>query len=373
CPGPAGRCVCSRRSPAGREPVQAMRPRTPRYCWRTIRPGSPFSTTTWFWLSTRTETACWTSACRKTVRPVFEKYNHLLFYPVQYEGIEQSPNIVYTGAAPNQQIIPAVKWSFDHLGKSFFLIGSDYVFPVTANFIIKNLINSLGGKVVGEEYIPLGSTDVEEIVGEIVKAKPEVILNTINGDSNIAFFKELRRAGISAQKTPTLSFSIGEPELQKIGVDNMAGDYAACNYFQSIESEKNESFLAKFKKTYGENRVVGDPMEAEYFSVFLWAQAVRDAKSPAPQAVLNSIRGQSLIAPEGYVYIDPDNQHTWKHIRIGKISTQGSFDIAWSSKEPIRPVPYPIYRPISAWDSFLNSLYTSWGGGWENPGIMENL
>lgn len=316
---------------------------------------------------------CWTSACRKTVKPIFEKYDHLLFYPLQYEGIEQSPNIIYTGAAPNQQIIPAVKWSFDHLGKTFFLVGSDYVFPVTANLIIKHLITSLGGTVVGEEYIRLGSTNLHEVVGKIKQAKPDVILNSINGDSNIMFFKELRKAGISSKKTPTVSFSIGEPELQKIGTKNTAGDYAAWNYFQSIENNRNERFISRFKRTYGENRVVGDPMEAEYFSVFLWAHAVKAAQTPNPQTVVNNIRGQSLIAPEGYVYIDPSNQHTWKYIRIGKVNLQGDFDIVWNSDEPIRPVPYPIYRPISTWDSFLNSLYASWGGRWESPGIWEQL
>jgi urea transport system substrate-binding protein len=167
---------------------------------------------------------CWTSASRKTVKPIFEKHNHLLFYPVQYEGIEQSPNIIYTGAAPNQQIIPAVNWSIENLGKRFFLIGSDYVFPRMANTIIKDYITALGGYVLGEEYILLGSSDVNKIVQKITQARPDVILNTINGDSNVAFFRELRKAGIKPDNIPTMSFSISEAELSILGTEHMVGD-----------------------------------------------------------------------------------------------------------------------------------------------------
>ena len=315
---------------------------------------------------------CWTSACRRTVKPIFEKRRHLLFYPVQYEGLEQSPNIVYTGSAPNQQIIPAVKWSFDHLGESFFLVGSDYVFPKIANLIIKDLITSLGGEVVGEEYIPLGSNETSEVIKKIVEAQPQVILNTINGDSNRAFFRDLQKAGIKPEAIPTVSFSIAEHELRKMGIANMVGNYAAWNYFQSLDSKENKNFVSKFKEKYGAGRVVDDPMEAEYFSVILWAQAVRNAGSADPEFVLNAIKRQSLIAPEGYVYIDPENLHTWKHIRIGKIRTDGLFDIVWSSEEPVRPVPYPIYRSVSAWNHILNSLYLGWGENWANPGESKN-
>ncbi len=159
---------------------------------------------------------CWTSACRKTIKPIIEENDSLLFYPLQYEGLEQSPNIVYTGAAPNQQIIPAVKWAYDHLGKNIFLVGSDYVFPRTANAIIKDQVKGLGGEIVGEEYIILGSQVVEEIIDKIVKAKPDFILNTINGDSNIAFFKTLREKGVTSKTIPTISFSIGEGELKSL-------------------------------------------------------------------------------------------------------------------------------------------------------------
>jgi len=311
---------------------------------------------------------CWTSASRKTVKPVFEKYDHLLFYPVQYEGIEQSPNIVYTGAAPNQQIIPAVKWCFDNLGKRFFLVGSDYVFPRTANAIIKDQVAALRGEILGEEYIILGSKEVKQVVGRIIEAEPDVILNTINGDSNVAFFKELRAAGISPDKIPTMSFSIAEDELRILSAENMIGDYAAWNYFQSIQTEENSRFVIAFKRRYGPLRVTDDPMEAAYLGVRLWAQAVLDAGTDDVNTVRKAVKKQSLCAPEGIVCIEAENQHTWKTVRIGKIMRDGQFNIVWSSEIPIRPVPYPVYRSKKEWETFLEDLYNGWGQSWANQG-----
>ncbi|WP_341528010.1 urea ABC transporter substrate-binding protein [Nostoc sp. UHCC 0302] len=311
---------------------------------------------------------CWTSASRKTVKPVFEKYNHLLIYPVQYEGLEESPNIVYTGAAPNQQIIPAVKWSFDNLGKRFFLVGSDYIFPRTANAIIKDQVTALQGEILDEEYILLGSTKVEEIVRKILDAKPDVILNTINGDSNIAFFKALRKAGITSDKIPTISFSIAEEELDHLPKKDVEGDYAVWNYFQSIDEVNNYDFLKAFKNKYGKNRVTSDPIEAGYFGVYLWAQAVADAGTDKVNIIREYIKDQSFKAPEGVVYVDSENQHTWKTVRIGKIKANGQFAIVWNSDKPIRPIPYPISRSKADWEIFLNTLYKSWNKNWANPG-----
>jgi urea transport system substrate-binding protein len=312
---------------------------------------------------------CWTSGCRKTVKPVLEKYNHLLFYPLQYEGLEQSPNIVYTGAAANQQLIPAVKWCFDHLGRKFFLVGSDYVFPRTANAIIKDQIAALRGEVVGENYIRLGSRDVKEAVRKISQLRPDVILNTINGDTNVAFFRELRAAGITPKEVPTMSFSVAEDELHILGASEMAGDYASWNYFQSIAGDANAAFVKNFKGKYGQQRVTDDPMEAGYFGVYLWAQAVTDVNSANVRAVRQAIKHQSFNAPEGLVYIDGENQHTWKTVRIGKIRKDGQFEIVWTSDRPVRPVPYPIFRLRTEWELFLQSLYDGWGGHWANPGI----
>ncbi|NES84446.1 MAG: urea ABC transporter substrate-binding protein [Moorea sp. SIO2B7] len=310
---------------------------------------------------------CWTSACRKSVKPIFEKYNHLLIYPIQYEGLEQSPNIVYTGAAPNQQIIPAVKWCFDNLGKKFFLVGSDYVFPRTANAIIKDQVKALKGEIVGEEYILLGSKDVEDIVKKIINAEPDVILNTINGDSNIAFFTALRNSGITPDKIPTISFSIAEEEIRKLNAEDMIGDYAAWNYFQSIDNLENKKFVKRFQKKYGKNRVTDDPIEAAYFGVYLWAQAVSEAEENDVNTIREFIVDQSFNAPGGVVYVDAENQHTWKTVRIGKIQANGQFEIVWTSDKPIRPVPYPISRSKLDWDKFLDNLYRRWQNNWANP------
>ncbi len=309
---------------------------------------------------------CWQSSCRKTVKSTFEKYDRLLIYPVQYEGLEQSPNIVYTGAAPNQQIIPAVKWAFDNIGQRFFLVGSDYVFPRTANAIIKDQVIGLQGDIVGEEYLILGSDKVENIVDRIAETKPDVILNTINGDSNIAFFKALREADITPENIPTISFSIAEEELRSMTIDDMVGDYAAWNYFQSIETPENRKFVEKFKQKYGADRVTNDPIEAGYFGVYLWAQAVEKAGSFNVNAIQEQIKDRSFDAPEGVVYIDPETQHTWKYVRIGQIKNDGQFKIVWNSGKPIRPVPYPISRSRAEWDIFLNKLYLGWNKGWAN-------
>ena len=311
---------------------------------------------------------CWTSASRKTVKPIIEKYNHLLFYPVQYEGLEESKNIVYTGAAPNQQIIPATKWCFDNLGKRIFLVGSDYVFPRTANEIIKDQVRALKGEIVGERYLLLGSRNVSGIISEIKQKHPDVILNTINGDSNLAFFTALRDANIWPGDIPTMSFSIAENELRALGADKLSGDYACWNYFQCIKNESNKKFVREFKEKFGADRTLSDPMEAAYFGVLLWAQAVEEVGTENVNEVRKTLANQSFNAPEGMVYINSENRHTWKSVRIGKIHTDGQFEILWSSNNPIRPVPFPISRTRSEWNDFLDKLYNSWGQKWANPG-----
>lgn len=310
----------------------------------------------------------WTSASRKTMKPIFEKYDHLLFYPVQYEGLEQSPNIVYTGAAPNQQVLPAVDWASEHIGTKFFLVGSDYVFPRSANEIIKAKIDEVRGQVLGEEYKLLGEDQFEDVVKKIVETKPDVILNTINGDSNIGFFKELRKQGITPSVIPTISFSIAEDEIKYLGADTMTGDYAVWNYFQSIDSKQNLEFVNNFKKKYGPHRVTDDPMEAGYVGVYLYAKAVDSAGTTNLSEVKKSLRGLTFSAPEGIVGIDPDNQHLAKIVRVGQILPTGQFKIIFSTEEPVNPIPYPSYKSKEAWNEFLNKMYTAWNQNWSNPG-----
>lgn len=314
---------------------------------------------------------CWSSAGRKSVKPLFEKYNQLLIYPLQYEGLEFSPNIIYTGSAPNQQIIPAIKWAFDNIGKSFYLVGSDYVFSRSANEIIKDQIKALGGIVLGESYLPFGSKKVNEIVDNIHKTKPSIIVNTINGDSNIHFFKQLREKGILPANIPTISFSLGEHELVKLNDIQMAGDYAAWSYFQNIPNKLNQIFVSSYKNKYGQERVTDDPIESGYFGVYLWAQAVKDAGSDNVNNVIEAIKMQSYTAPEGNVHIEPENNHTWKIARIGKIRNDGQFDIIWSSATPIKPIPFPDYRSKEEWLQFLDNLYKKWGNSWSNDDSQD--
>ncbi len=311
---------------------------------------------------------CWTSASRKRVKPIVEKAQGLLFYPVQYEGLERSPNIIYMGAAPNQQIVPAVRWVLNNLGNRLFLVGSDYVFPRTAHAIIRAQVAALGGQVVGEAFLPLGSTDVAATVARIAQLRPSAVLNTINGDTNVAFFRELRRRGIPSRQVPTVSFSLGEVELPLVGIPQMVGDYAAWNYFQSLNSPANREFVARFHQRYGDDRVVSDPMEAAYLGVKLWAQAVNRIGSLEPGLVRAALAGASIAAPQGPVYLDPENNHAWKTVRIGQIQPNGQFAVVWDAGRPTRPLPYPIFKSEKEWDDFLARLYQSWGGNWANLG-----
>ena len=311
---------------------------------------------------------CWTSSSRKTVVPIFEERDHLLIYPVQYEGLEESPNVIYMGAAPNQQIIPAVKWAFAFNGKrKFFLVGSDYVFPRTASAIIKDTLGELGGTVVGEEYIPLGETETKALAEKIVAASPDVILNTINGDSNIPFFKELRRAGITPDTVPTISFSIGEVELRNLNLSQMAGDFAAWNYFQSLPSDENLAFVGDFQGRHGVQRVVSDPMEAAYIGVKLWAAAVNEAQSDNPAEIRRAMVNQRLLAPEGEVRIDAATRHTFKTPRVGRIAADGQFEVVWTAARPEPPQPFPSTRSVARWKAFLAELYALWGNRWAPP------
>ncbi|MFE0175375.1 urea ABC transporter substrate-binding protein [Streptomyces sp. NPDC059002] len=310
---------------------------------------------------------CYTSASRKQVVPIFEKHDGALFYPTFYEGIESSPNVVYTGAAPNQQSIPGVKWFMENRGRKIFLVGSDYIYPRATNAVLKAQIAYLGGKVIGERYIPLGSSDTAATVRAITAARPEVIVSTMVGDSNIPFFKELRAAGITPRTVPILNLVIGEVELQSFDARTMAGDYVALNYFQSLDNPANRRFVAAFKHRYGASRAISDQMEAAYTSVHLWAQAVRKAGTAEPTAVLKAVRGQSYDAPGGQVFVDEQNLHTWKTARIGQIRPDGQVDVVWASEALIHPMPYSIFRTTRHWQDLVSSLYTRWGRSWQAP------
>jgi urea transport system substrate-binding protein len=311
---------------------------------------------------------CWASASRKSVRPVVERHHHLLFYPNAYEGLEESPNIIYTGAAPNQQVIPAIKWSYDRLkARRYFLAGTDYVWPHSVNAIVKDHLVELGAEVVGEEYVEFGGSVVDGLVDAIKRARPDVVISTVAGDTNRAFYSKLAEAGLGPRETPVIAFGVAEDELRQLPARDMVGDYAAWNYFQSLDSEANREFVRKFKSKYGSNRVTSDPIAAAYDSVWLWAQAVSEAETDDVAAVLKAVRKQSMNAPEGVISIDRSTLHTWRPVYIGRIRGDGQFDIVWNSDKAVRPIPFPTSRSQARWEEFLNELYQSWGG-WSNPG-----
>jgi urea transport system substrate-binding protein len=294
---------------------------------------------------------CWTSASRKAVLPVFEKLNHQLWYPVQYEGLECSKNIFYTGAAPNQQIEPAVTWLLKNKGKKMYLLGSDYVFPRTANAIIKAQLKKEGGTLVGEEYTPLGATEYNTIIAKIKKAKPDSVFSTLNGDSNVAFYKQLKDAGISAKEIPVMAVSVAEDELRGIGGKTAEGHYAAWNYFQSVDTPANKEFVKKFKAKFGKDRVTDDPIEAAYIAVYLWKQAVEKAKTVDIAKVRTAAYGSTFDAPEGKVTVDTNN-HIYKTVRIGEILPTGQFKVVYTTPKPVEPQPWTplIQTPFSGCD-----------------------
>jgi urea transport system substrate-binding protein len=311
---------------------------------------------------------CWTSASRKSVLPIVEAADHLLIYPMAYEGLEQSPNIVYTGAAPNQQITPAVQWCHDALeARRFFLVGSDYIWPHCVNAIAADQIKAIGGTVVGEAYVPFGSTAVEATVAEIAAARPDVILSSVVGDSALAFARGLRGAGIRPEETPVVTFAVAEGELAAGAGADMAGDYAAWNYFQSIDRRENREFVEAFKAAYGADRTISDVMVAAANSVQLWAHAVREAGTSDVRPVRQALRHQSLAAPEGIIAVDPETQHTWRPVFIGRIRADGQIDIVWTSRTAVRPVPFPISRSRLEWERLVGDLFQAWGGRWAAP------
>ena len=283
---------------------------------------------------------CWTSASRKAVLPTFESNNGLLWYPVQYEGMESSPNIFYVGAAPNQQIVPAIEYMSENYGKKVFLLGSDYVFPRTANEIVKKQAEALGMEVVGEEYTPMGHTDYTTIISKIQQAQPDFIFNTLNGDSNVAFFKQYKDAGLTPDQIQTLSVSIAEEEVAGIGASYLEGHLTAWNYYETTDTPENEKFVEAYKAEYGEDRVTDDPIEAGYDAVYLWAKAVEKAGSTGVDKVKEAAGGIEFSAPEGTITIDGDNQHMYKPVRIGKINADGLIDEVWSTDEAVKPDPY---------------------------------
>jgi urea transport system substrate-binding protein len=299
---------------------------------------------------------CWTSVSRKSVLPVFEELNGLLFYPVQYEGEELSKNVFYTGAAPNQQAIPAVEYLMSKDGgsaKRFVLLGTDYVYPRTTNKILRAFLKSKGvaDKDIDEKYTPFGHADYQTIVADIKKFSAggkTAVISTINGDSNVPFYKELGNQGLKATNVPVVAFSVGEEELRGVDTKPLVGHLAAWNYFMSVKNPANDEFkkkwaaYAKAKKLPGADKpLTNDPMEATYIGIYMWKQAVEKAKTFDVDKVIAAVGGQTFTAPSGFsVKMDEKNHHLHKPVLIGEVKADGQFNVVWKTKGPIKAQPW---------------------------------
>jgi urea transport system substrate-binding protein len=302
---------------------------------------------------------CWTSVSRKSVLPVVEELNGLLFYPVQYEGEELSKNVFYTGAAPNQQAIPAVDYLMSKDGggaKRWILLGTDYVYPRTTNKILRAYLKSKGvaDKDIDEKYTPFGHSDYQTIVADIKKFSAggkTAVVSTINGDSNVPFYKELGNAGLKAKDVPVVAFSVGEEELRGVDTKPLVGHLAAWNYFQSIKNPANTEFIAKWstyakaKKLPGADKpLTNDPMEATYIGINMWKQAVEKAKSTDVDKVIAAMAGQTFKAPSGITSkMDEKNHHLHKSVFIGEIKADGQFNVVWKTPGPVKAKPWSPY------------------------------
>ncbi|SMF13132.1 amino acid/amide ABC transporter substrate-binding protein, HAAT family (TC 3.A.1.4.-) [Alteromonadaceae bacterium Bs31] len=287
---------------------------------------------------------CWTSASRKAVLPVFEQYNGMLYYPTFYEGLEQSPNVIYTGQEATQQIIAGIDWVVKEKGaKKFFLLGSDYIWPRTSNKIARKHIEKLGLKVVGEEYYPLGHTQFNSVINKIKLKKPDVIYAIVVGGSNVAFYKQLKAAGIdmTKEKPVLLTISVTEDEIRGIGGENIDGAYAAMKYFQSLPNDNNKAFVKAFKEMWGDDIVIGDVTQAAYLGPWLWKAAVEKAGSFDIDKIRAASPGIELTtAPEGYVRIH-ENHHLWSKTRVGLAGKDGQYKVVYETKELMEPDPFP--------------------------------
>jgi urea transport system substrate-binding protein len=287
---------------------------------------------------------CWTSASRKAVLPVFEQFNGMLYYPTFYEGLEQSPNVIYTGQEATQQILAGIDWVVrEKDAKTFYLLGSDYIWPRTSNKIARKHIEKLGLKVVGEDYFPLGHTQFNSVINKIRLRKPDVIYAIVVGGSNVAFYKQLKAAGIDLAKDDItlLTISVTEDEILGIGGENIEGAYAAMKYFQSLDNPNNEAFVKAFKEMWGENSVIGDVTQAAYLGPWLWKAAVEKAGSFDIDKVREASPDIELTtAPEGYVRIH-ENHHLWSKTRVGLAQADGQFEVVYETAELMEPDPFP--------------------------------
>jgi len=324
---------------------------------------------------------CWTSLHRKAVidemanptdlfRPdgfvasnSANRHEPLLFYPLQYEGFEANRNVFYFGSTPNQQILPAIDWFLSDQGgkrQKIYLIGSDYLFPRMANYIVKKYLESRDVEVVDEVYLPLGHNDFGDAILKIREKSPDLILSTINGDSNRPFYEQLYKSGIRAETVPVLATSVAEDELRRIPPEFVQGHYAAWSYFQSLDTPESKAFVKSFKKNFGLDRVVDDPMEAAYTQVMVWKEAYKRANSSDPLKIREVLeKGMEFDAPGGRIKVDPKTHHMYKKFRLGQIQLDRQFKIIYESQDLIAPDPFPTFA------------FPGWECDWTQGGLTK--
>jgi urea transport system substrate-binding protein len=302
---------------------------------------------------------CWSSEARKAVRPVVEEAQHLLIYPPSYEGLEQSPNIVYAGGPANQQVIPAVSW-FHEMKKArkFFLVGTDSLWARAVAAVVKDHLHALQAELAGEVFLGTGNglTDVDDAVARIARARPDVVVSTVDGPDNAVFYSRLRRAGITPDRTPVVSFSLNEEVVRRLPEAEVIGQYSGWNYFQSLDRAENREFVRRFQAKYGTDKVIDDDIQVSYECVRLWAQTVIEAETDDVRTVNRDILRQSRDAPEGIITIDAENRHGWRPFFMGRVGPDGQFEVLWALTKSIRPIPFPASRSREEWEALIDDL-----------------
>lgn len=305
----------------------------------------------------------YTSESRRAVRAVVEGLGSLLFVPGNYEGIERSPRVIYAGGSANQSVPAAIRWAMDALkARRFYVAGSEEVWSRSVAEVAKDSIRAFGAELVGESYLAVGGTDPESTIGAIKAARPDVVLSSILGDSNRPFYAALRREGLSPEKLPVVSYSVSEEELRQISPGDVAGHYAAWNYFQSVDRPANREFVRRFKARFGDDRVTCDAIVAAYNAVMIWAQAVDELGTAEAGTVVDHLGRQSLNAPDAIVTVDPESHVCWRQFHVGRARSDGQFDIVSSVTRPVRPLTFFPTRSSEQWRAFLGGIQAGWGG-----------
>lgn len=294
---------------------------------------------------------CWSTACREAVRGVVERRRHLLFYPMSYEGMEQSANIIYTGATPNQLLLPATDWALHGFGRRIYLVGTEGLYARRAHALLRDFISLGGGQVLGERLVPPGSGELGQVVADIQKLQPDFVISTLGGASNAAFFDTLVAAALADQ--PLLSFGAGEPEMRAFGGGRLDRHFTAWSYLQSQAGPGNAAFLARLRRSQGDTAVASDPAVSIYVAVHLWAAAVREVGSAQTDVVNANVLQQSVSAPQGYAAVDAQTRHLWRRLRIAQVRPDGQLNEVFALPRDIKPAPWPAFRSVAYWTATM--------------------